>query len=175
MRYPIAVLALSASLAALSAPQARAADDPDASFYKQAAEAGIAEVEAGQQALQKADNQKVKDFGQVMVTDHTKANDELKQLAATKNIKLPTSPSVGQMAEKTKLDVLTGGAYDKSYIDGQIKDHEEVISLFRKEASSGQDTDAKAWAKQTLPILEKHLKMARQIAAANGYGDAHGR
>jgi putative membrane protein len=166
MRYIVALLA-SLALAPLAAV---AADDPDASFYKNAAEAGIAEVAAGQQAVQKADNQKVKDFGQMMVTDHTKANDELKDLAATKNIKLPTTPSVGQAAEKTKLDVLSGGAYDKSYIRGQIKDHEEVISMFRKEMNSGQDSDAKAWAKKTLPTLEKHLKMARQIAAENGYG-----
>jgi len=172
MRHVMAVLALSASLAA---PAVWAADDPDASFYKQAAEAGIAEVSAGQQALQKADNQKVKDFGQKMVSDHTKANDELKQLAATKNVKLPTTPSVGEMGEKTKLDVLSGGAYDKSYIEGQIKDHEHVIALFRKEANSGQDPDARAWAKQSLPMLEEHLKMARQIAAENGYGRANGR
>jgi putative membrane protein len=167
MKYVLALLTLAAPLAV--APWAFAADDPDASFYKKAAEAGIAEVSAGQQAVQKADNQKVKDFAQMMVTDHTQANDQLKQLAATKNISLPTTPSVGQAAEKTKLDMLTGGTYDKSYINGQIKDHEQVIALFRKEAASGQDPDAQAWAKQTLPTLQKHLKAARQIAAANGY------
>jgi putative membrane protein len=169
MRHVMAVLLLSAPLAA---PMVHAADDPDESFFKNAAEAGIAEVSAGQQAVQKATNQKVKDFGQEMVTDHTKANDELKQLAATKNVKLPTTPSVGEMAEKTKLDVLTGNAYDKSYINGQIKDHEEVISMFRKEANSGQDAEAKAWARQKLPVLEKHLRMARKVAAENGYSDA---
>jgi putative membrane protein len=168
MKHLVALLALTGPLA--MAHVALAADDPDATFFKKAAEAGIAEVSAGEQAVQKADNQKVKDFGQMMVTDHTKANDELKSLAATKNVTLPTTPSVGLAAQKTKLDVLTGGAYDKSYIEGQIKDHEEVISLFRKESASGQDADAKAWAKKMLPALEKHLKAARQIAAENGYG-----
>lgn len=167
MRKLLAMIALVAPLAA--APLAFGADDPDASFYKKAAEAGIAEVDAGNQAQQKATMQSVKDFGAMMVKDHTAANDQLKSLAASKNISLPTTPSVSQMAEKGKLDVLTGDTYDKSYIRGQIKDHREVIALFKKEIASGKDADAKAFAQQTLPVLEKHLKAAREIATQNGW------
>jgi putative membrane protein len=169
MKRIVAILTLASPL--IAAPPAFAADsDPDAAFYKQAAEAGIFEVEAGNQAQDKAGSQKVKDFGAMMVKDHTAAGDKLKSLAASKNISLPSSASVGQMATKTKLDVLTGDTYDKSYITGQIKAHQETIALFKKESAAGQDPEAKAFATQTLPTLQHHLKAAQSIAAAAGYG-----
>ena len=118
MRKLFAMLALVSPLVA--APLAFGANDPDAAFYKKAAESGIFEVDAGNQAQQKANNQQVKDFGAMMVKDHTAANDQLKSLAASKNISLPTTASVSQMAQKGKLDVLAGDTYDKSYIRGQI-------------------------------------------------------
>jgi putative membrane protein len=104
----------------------------------------------------------------MMVTDHSAANDKLKALAATKNVDLPTSPSIGQMAAKTKLEVLSGHTFDKSYIKGMIKDHEDDIAMFNKEATSGMDPDAKAYAAATLPTLKKHLKAIRAIAANTG-------
>jgi putative membrane protein len=73
------------------------------------------------------------------------------------------------MAEKAKLDVLTGDTYDKSYIKGQIKAHYGAIKLFKTEIASGQDADAKSFAEQTLPTLKQHLKAARDIAAQNGW------
>jgi putative membrane protein len=167
MRKLLSIMTLAAPLAA--APLAFGADDPDASFYKKAAESGIFEVEAGNQAQQKASMQPVKDFGAMMVKDHTAANNQLKTLAASKNVSLPSSASVGQMAEKGKLDVLSGDTYDKSYIRGQIKAHREAIALFNKEIASGQDADAKSFAQQTLPTLQQHLKAARDIASQNGW------
>jgi putative membrane protein len=152
---------------ALALPLAVSAADstPDLSFYKKAAEGGIAEVELGRLAQEKSSNPSVKEFGAMMVTDHTAANEKLKAVAASKNVKLPTSPSMEQMATKTKLQVLTGDAFDKSYIKTMTKDHEEDIEEFEKEATSGQDPDAKAYAAATLPTLQKHLKKIRQIAA----------
>jgi putative membrane protein len=149
----------------VAAPAAAfAASNPDSSFYKNAAEAGIAEVDAGNLAEQKANNQEVKDFGAHMVKDHTAAADKLKSLAASKNISLPTSASMGEMAEKAKLDVLSGDTFDKSYIKGQISDHRTVIRLFRKEIRSGQDPEAKEFAQATLPTLEIHLHAAEKVA-----------
>jgi putative membrane protein len=145
-----------------------AADNPDASFYKKAAEGGIAEVQMGQLAQDKSPTQSVKDFGAMMVKDHSAANDKLKAIADGKGIKLPTSPSVTQMASKTKLEVLTGNTFDKSYIKGMIQDHQEDIKEFKKEASSGQDPDAKAFAAATLPTLKAHLKKIQEIASAQG-------
>ncbi len=167
MRKLFVMLALASPLA--GAPLAFGASDPDATFYKQAAEAGIFEVDAGNQAQQKASNQQVKDFGAMMVKDHTAANDQLKSLAASKNISLPTTASVSEMTKKGELDVLSGDTYDKSYIKGQIKAHHQAIALFKKEAASGQDPDAKAFAQSTLPTLQKHLKAARDIATQNGW------
>lgn len=147
---------------------ALAASHPDASFYKNAAEGGIAEVEAGQLAQEKGNSQPVKDFGAMMVKDHSAANEKLKALASSKDITLPTSPSVGQMATKTKLNLLSGDTFDKSYVKGQISAHRQTIALFRKEMSSGRDADAKAFATATLPTVRSHLKAITAIAADMG-------
>ena len=147
---------------------ALAASNPDASFYKNAAEGGIAEVDAGHLAQDKGNSQKVKDFGAMMVKDHSAANDKLKALASSKNVTLPSSASVGQMANKAKLDVLSGDTFDKSYVKGQIKAHRDTIALFRKEISSGQDADAKAFATETLPTVRAHLKAITAIATDMG-------
>ena len=141
-----------------------AADNPDAKFYKAAAEGGIAEVEAGKLAQSKSSDSSVQDFGAMMVTDHSAANDKLKALAASKDLKLPTSSSVTQMATKAKLDVLSGKTFDSAYIKAMIKDHEAAISMFKREIAHGQDPDAKAFATATLPTLQAHLKKIRSIA-----------
>jgi putative membrane protein len=156
------------ALLVLAAPLIAMADSPDATFYKKAAEGGIAEVEAGNLAQSKGTSQQVKDFGARMVKDHSEANDKLKALAATKDVSLPTSSSVGQMASKAKLEVLTGDTFDKSYIKGQVRAHQSTIALFRKEIASGQDPDARAFAKATLPTLRSHLKAIDTIAADAG-------
>src|ERR1700761_5872323 len=149
---------------AIALPMTAFAAAPDASFYKHAAEGGIAEVEAGQMAQDKGNSQQVKDFGAMMVKDHSAANDKLQQIASSKGITLPTSSSVGQMAEKAKLKVLSGDTFDKSYVKGQIKAHRDTIALFRKEISSGQDADAKSFATATLPTVRAHLKAVNAIA-----------
>jgi putative membrane protein len=141
---------------------------PDASFYKKAAEAGISEVDAANLALQKTADPKIKDFADMMVKDHTAANDKLKTIADGKGITLPTSASVGQMATEAKLKVLTGDTFDKSYIKGQVKAHQQTIALLKKEVASGQDADAKAFAQSVLPTIRGHLKAVNALAAAAG-------
>jgi putative membrane protein len=162
MKRMIAALMIAAPLAAF------AASNPDAAFYKNAAEAGIAEVEAGKLAQDKGGSQQVKDFGAMMVTDHSAANDKLKALASSKDITLPSSSSVGQMANKAKLDVLSGDTFDKSYIKGQLKAHRQAVALFKKESTTGQDSDAKAFAMATLPTLRSHLKAVTALATDAG-------
>jgi putative membrane protein len=162
MKFKIAALMLAAPLAAF------AASNPDATFYKNAAEAGISEVEAGKLAQDKASTQKVKDFGAMMVSDHSAAGEKLKALAASKDMTLPSSSSVGQMASKAKLEVLSGETFDKSYIKGQLKAHREAVALFKKESSTGQDPEAKAFATATLPTLRSHLKAVTALASDAG-------
>jgi putative membrane protein len=144
------------------------AEIPDAKFYRDAAEGGMAEVAMGNLAQQKAQSPSVKDFGAQMVKDHSAANEKLKALAQSKNITLPANPSVDEMEAKSKLQVLSGQSFDKSYIKGMIKDHQEDIAEFKKEAASGQDPDARAFASATLPTLQAHLSRIRAIAADAG-------
>jgi putative membrane protein len=151
-----------------AAPLAALADSPDAAFYKHAAEGGIFEVEAGTMAQDKGSSQAVKDFGAMMVKDHGAANDKLKSIAASKDVSLPSSASVGQMATKAKLDVLSGDTFDKSYIKSQVRAHRQTIALFKKEIATGQDPDAKSFATDTLPTLRAHMKAIAKIAADSG-------
>jgi len=159
MKLPIPLMLIIASAAALAAA-------PDASFYKTLAQGGIAEVEAGKLAQQKGADPKVKDFGAMMVKDHSAANEQLKALAAGKGIDLPGSSSTSQMAAKAKLEVLSGGTFDKSYVEDQVKAHRDTVELLKKEIATGQDPDAKAFAQKVLPTVESHLHAINQIAAA---------
>ena len=147
---------------------ASGADNPDAAFYKNAAEGGMAEVELGNLAQNKNASSTVKDYGAMMVSDHSAANDKLKSLASAKGLKLPTSPSVTQMATKAKLEVLSGQTFDNSFIRAMVKDHEEAVALFKRESADGQDPDAKAFARTTLPTLQAHLKKIQSIATTAG-------
>src|ERR1700744_1467140 len=155
----------------LAASSFALADSPDASFFKNAAEGGMSEVELGQLAQEKATNPAVKEFGAMMVKDHSAANEKLKALAARKQVSLPDSPSVMQKASKAKLNVLSGDTFDKSYVKGMIEDHKTDIKEFQKEASEGKDADAKAFAAATLPTLQAHLTKIQSIAAAAGIKD----
>jgi len=148
------------------------ASDPDSSFYKHAAEAGISEVELGQLAEAKGAKQNVRDFAAMMVKDHGAANDKLKSIAAGKGIDLPTSASLGEMATKTKLNMLSANSFDAGYIKSQLKAHRQAIALFSKEATSGRDAEAKAFASATLPTLKTHLEAIRGIASGAGISEA---
>lgn len=157
-----------ASFALLFPLAAFSAEVPDAKFYRDAAEGGLAEVAMGNLAQQKAQSPSVKEFGAQMVKDHSAANEKLNALAQSKNITLPANPSVDEMEAKAKLQALSGQSFDKSYIKGMIKDHEEDIAEFKKEATSGQDPEARAFASAALPTLEAHLKKIQAIAANAG-------
>jgi putative membrane protein len=167
-RAKVSTTATIATILAMPMIALAADKSPDADFFKHAAEAGIAEVEAGQLAEQKGSSQAVKDFGAMMVKDHTAANDKLKSIAASENVDLPGKPGVKDMAAKAKLEVLSGDAFDKAYIKNQVGAHQQAVALFRKEAASGQDAQAKAFATATLPTLKSHLKKIDEIAAEAG-------
>jgi putative membrane protein len=147
------------------------ADSPDASFLKSAAEGGMSEVELGQLAQQKATNPAVKEFGAMMIKDHTAANDKLKALAASEQVSLPDSPSMMQKASKAKLSMLSGDSFDKAYVKDMIDDHKDDIKEFQKEISDGKDPQARAFASATLPTLQKHLERIESIAASAGVKD----
>jgi putative membrane protein len=160
MRSLVIAVLTAAPLAAFAA-----GGSPDESFYKAAAAAGIGEVDLGNLAAQKSSNPQVKDFAAMMVKDHSAANEKLRALASSKDISLPTGAGAANTVTKGKLEVLTGEAFDKSYIKGQVKAHVDTVRLLHKEIASGQDADAKAFARSVLPTVQAHLKSARAIEA----------
>ena len=153
---------------ALCATLAIAADNPDAAFYKKAAEGGIAEVELGKLAQEKSSNPSCERLWRDDGARSHAANDKFKSIAEAKSIKLPTSPSVMQMSTKTKLELLSGDTFDKSYVKSMVKDHQDDIKEFQEEAANGQDSDGRAFATASLPMLQRHLKKIQAIASAEG-------
>jgi len=137
----------------------------DAMFIRTAAMDGMAEVEHGRLVAQNATNDEVKQFGQRMVDDHSKAGDELKGLASQKHVTLPTELDAKHKAMQDKLAKLKGDAFDRAYMSHMVTAHQQAVALFTRESSSGKDAEAKAWAAKTLPALQEHLKMARGVNA----------
>ncbi len=136
-------------------------DDRD--FVMEAANGGMMEVELGKYAAAHATSAKVKEFGNMMVTDHTKANDELKSIAASKNITIPATMDEDTQKKVTDLESKKGADFDKAYVDMMVDDHQEDIDKFKKEATDGNDADVKAFAAKTLPVLQKHLDSIKSI------------
>ncbi len=136
----------------------------DQKFMKEAAQGGASEVELGQLAQQKAESPDVKAFGQRMVDDHTKANDQLKQVASEKGVTLPSQPDAKDKAEKTRLEKMSGAQFDKAYMNYMVADHKKDVADFQKEASHANDPDVKNFAQSTLPTLQSHLQQAESIA-----------
>jgi len=136
---------------------------PDHHFVTDAAAGGMAEVELGKLAANKATKDEVKKFGQRMADDHGKANDELKSLATSKSITLPSTIDAKHRATIDRLSKLSGEAFDKAYVQEMLKDHEKDVAAFRTESISGKDPELKAWAGRTLPTLEEHLKLVQDL------------
>lgn len=140
----------------------------DEAWVMKVARGGIAEVELGKLAAEKASSDAVKQFGQRMVDDHSKANEELKALAQSKKITLPTEIGPEEKALRDRLVKLSGPAFDQAYMKAMLNDHLKDVGEFRTESRSGKDPNVKAWAAKTLPTLEEHLKMARDANGAVG-------
>lgn len=157
------VLALFTSALALIAGCNSAADTD--TFFNEAAQGGITEVQAGNIALTKAQSPQVRAFAQKMVTDHSQANAELQQIAARRSVKLPTEPTSSQKDMISKLSQMSGAEFDKEYVSEMVTDHEKDVKAFQTQAEKGTDADLKAFAAKTLPTLQAHLQMIRDIKA----------
>jgi putative membrane protein len=135
----------------------------DARFAVAAAAGGLAEVELGRLAQQNASDARVKDFGAMMVNDHSRADDELKVLAKSKGISLPATLDNGEQKIKDKLAAKSGPAFDKAYVSDMIDDHKQDIREFEDAAKTLKDPELKAFAVRTLPVLKKHLDAVLKI------------
>ncbi len=140
----------------------------DKKFLMTAAQGGLAEIQLGQLATQKSNNDQVKQFGQQMVTDHTQLNAEMKPIAESMGVQVPTSPSPKDQAEANKLSAMSGDAFDKAYIAYMVKDHQKDIRDFKAESASTQNQTLKAAVDKGLTVIEGHLQMADNLAKTNG-------
>jgi putative membrane protein len=140
----------------------------DTAFAMKAAEGGLTEVKLGQLAAEKATNLDVKAFGQQMVDDHTKANTELKSVAGAQGMTLPTELNAKHQAMYTKLQNTSGAEFDHMYVRSMVKDHEEDVKDFQKEANSGKDPQIKDFASKTLPVLQGHLEKVKALQSSVG-------
>ncbi len=142
----------------------------DSKFIKGAAIGGMEEVTLGQLAAQKGTNPDVKTFGQHMVDDHSKANDQLKQLASQKGVTVASTLPPSKKKDVDRLTKLSGAAFDKTYVSMMVEDHKKDVAEFKKASKSAKDSDLKSWASTTLPTLEDHLKMIEDIHSKMGKG-----
>jgi putative membrane protein len=136
----------------------------DAKRMKDLAIANMAEVETGKLALEKAQDPKVKEFAQHMVDDHSKMLDELKQLAQSKNVELPSAPDAKHQKVMKKLQSASGADFDRQYMRAMVKDHRDALKLAQRTAKGAKDDQLKASAEKAAPEIQEHLKMAQDIA-----------
>lgn len=165
-----ALLAACAAFALAAGAGQERAGAPDQTFVTKAVQGGLAEVNLGTIASKQATDADVVKFAKQMVTDHTKANKELLKLANQKRYTVPRTMDEEHEKMRKKLLKMTGSEFDRAYMEGQVKDHKDTIALFEKEAKDGKDEDLRKWAKDTLPTLREHLKMAEKLHDRLGGG-----
>jgi putative membrane protein len=151
-----------------AAPALAGLSGADKTFATEAADGGLAEVQLGQLALQKASSPQVKEFAQRMVTDHTQANQELMQLATSENLTLPTQLDAKHKTEMDRLSTMSGSAFDTAYMQHMVQDHKTTMAEFQKQAQNGSDPALKSFAQKYLPIIQQHLQMAEASATKGG-------
>jgi len=143
----------------------------DHKFVMETAMGGLKEVELGRIAAQQGATDAVKQYGQRMVDDHTKANTELMTLATSKGMTLPTELDEKHREDVTKLSGMSGAEFDRAYAKMMVNDHKKKVDNFEKQSTRGRDPDLKAFATKTLPTVQEHLQMARALPGAEGGGD----
>lgn len=155
------ILPLAGLLALMIVAHPARADDAD--FVKKAAVGGMAEVAAGELAKQKAQSPEKKQFGETMVADHTKTNNELKAIAEKKNMTVPAKLDSAHEKAIASLGKKDGEDFDKAFKKQMVGDHEKTIKLFEKQSKDGKDPELKDFATRTLPALKHHLEMAKAL------------
>jgi putative membrane protein len=168
IRISVLVLALifpvGLALAAETKSSSGKLSSADSNFVKEAAQGGMMEVELGKVAQEKASDEKVKEFGKRMETDHSKANDDLKEVASKKGIQISSDLDKKHKSKVDKLSKLSGAQFDRQYMQEMVSDHKTDIKEFQRQADKGKDADLKRFASETLPTLKEHLQLAEKTA-----------
>jgi len=140
--------------------------EDDATFVVNAADDGMFEVQAAQLAKTNASSDKVKELANMMSMDHATANEQLKVVAAKKNITIPAKLSDKKQEKFDKLTKLKGSQFDKEYADMMVSAHKDAVDMFQKEADKGADGELKGWAASKVATLKHHLEMAQNTYEA---------
>ena len=143
-------------------------NDRDARFVKKAASIGAEEVESGKLAADQAEDAKVKEFAQQMVTDHSQNNDELKSVVEKKGVTLPDGPQGAQATAVAQLKAKKGAEFDRAFVAENVKGHRSAVNLFSRAAKNAKDPEVKSYAEKTLPTLKHHLEMAESLEKSMG-------
>jgi putative membrane protein len=159
------MLSSGALLAADTEGQRGQLTSSDFKFVTDAKRGGMEEVQLGELAKQKATSPAVREFGERMVTDHQKANDQLKQIVQRKGALVPTSLSHHETSRLDRLQKLSGADFDKAYISDMVRDHKTDVKEFETATKSLSDPELRAFAEKTLPTLQEHLRLAQDLEA----------
>ncbi|HEX5397623.1 MAG TPA: DUF4142 domain-containing protein [Verrucomicrobiae bacterium] len=159
----ILLLAVIFLIADPRANAATAVAKADKNFMLAAGQVNLTEIKLGEYAAQNGKRDDVKTFGQRMVKDHTAINDDLKALAAQKNVTLPNSLDAAHQKMVDKLMALSGAEFDKAYIAGMYNGHKKAIKAFKAGSAETKDADIKSFADKSAPVLEEHLKLITAI------------
>ena len=138
----------------------------DAKHANRIAQSDLAEVQAGKLGVSKASSPEVKKFAQSMVDDHGKHLGELRAMAKTKGMQLPSAPAKKHQQAMKKLESASGAEFDKLFMTQMVKDHEDALKLVQDTAKNAKDPELKADAEKTAPVIQKHLEEAKRIAAS---------
>ncbi|TMI94276.1 MAG: DUF4142 domain-containing protein [Bacteroidetes bacterium] len=141
-------------------------DATTSDFMVKVADVGMTEVKLGGIAQDKASSKRVKDFGEMMTKDHSKAGEELKSLAGRKKVTLPETIGEDHQKKIDDLSKKSGKDFDKAYIDAMVSGHQSAVNDFEKASNNTKDPDVKAWVDKTLPTLKMHLDSAKAIQKA---------
>ena len=174
MRYKTLIVgtALAVALAGTLSSDA-SAQSGDQAFVTKLAGVGMAEIELGTLAKDKASSREVKAFAQRMIDEHKKAGDELKAIAERKHFAWPSTLPADATALKDRLSKLSGAAFDRAYIDAMVSGHREVLTEVRTEAQSGSDPEVKAWAAKASSVVQAHLTHAEKQQSELGRAATH--
>ncbi|MGO8674046.1 MAG: DUF4142 domain-containing protein [Capsulimonadaceae bacterium] len=164
-RTVIATAGLVGLIGASTVPSQALTTMADRAFAMKAAQAGIAEVQEAQLALETAIDANVRDFAQRIVLSHTEINKRLATIQAQEGLAIPTEPNARDRAQIARLSTLSGDQFDRAYIEAQVRTHRQTEALFGRELYQGRDSALRQFASNTLPTIQNHGTMSNQVAA----------
>jgi putative membrane protein len=162
MKMLVGFASAAALASMLASPLALAANTGADAFIQKAIEGNLAEIKVGQLAQQKGATEGVRNFGSVLERDHSAANSQAMTAASSMGVTPPSEPSPKERAEYDHLASLSGSRFDKAFVKAMVKDHEKDIAEYKREAKSGNGA-ASSYAQQSLPVLNKHLRLAESL------------